>query len=105
MRLKEWFLWHFPEVNKIISDNILYVKIINLMEVLSSSLFIFNSKKCRAHFTDEMKEQLTELVIDSDIAQNLIDAAKNSMGQDLIDLDKVRNKNLFILIENDQVFE
>ena len=28
MRLKEWYGWHFPEMQKIIADGIVYAKII-----------------------------------------------------------------------------
>jgi len=31
MRIKEWFGWHFPEMSKIITDNEVYVKIVNLI--------------------------------------------------------------------------
>jgi nucleolar protein 58 len=26
MRLREWFGWHFPEMSKIITDNLIYAK-------------------------------------------------------------------------------
>jgi nucleolar protein 58 len=26
MRLKEWYSWHFPELAKIVTDNIVYAK-------------------------------------------------------------------------------
>jgi|Transcript_10630 nucleolar protein 58 len=28
MRLKEWYSWHFPELGKIISDNVIYAKVV-----------------------------------------------------------------------------
>ncbi|KAI3978258.1 hypothetical protein MKX01_003421, partial [Papaver californicum] len=31
MRVKEWYGWHFPELVKIVSDNILYAKAVKLM--------------------------------------------------------------------------
>lgn len=31
MRVREWYGWHFPELAKIISDNILYAKSVKLM--------------------------------------------------------------------------
>jgi RNA processing factor Prp31 len=52
MRVREWYGWHFPELAKIIQDNILYAKAVKLMgcrdnaakldfsEVESSLLFI-----------------------------------------------------------------
>lgn len=31
MRLKEWYSWHFPELLKIVSDNVTYAKMANLI--------------------------------------------------------------------------
>ena len=28
MRLKEWFSWHFPELGKIITDSLMFVKVV-----------------------------------------------------------------------------
>jgi len=44
MRLKEWFAWHFPEMTKIVNDNHIYAKIVNLL-----------SGK-RENITDELKD-------------------------------------------------
>ena len=30
MRLKEWYGWHFPEMAKIVSDNLIYTKVVKL---------------------------------------------------------------------------
>ncbi|KAI9448560.1 hypothetical protein H4582DRAFT_1901463 [Lactarius indigo] len=32
MRVKEWYGWHFPEMAKILSDNLAYAKVVKLME-------------------------------------------------------------------------
>ncbi len=32
MRLKEWFSWHFPELSKIVTDNAVYVEVIDLIQ-------------------------------------------------------------------------
>jgi nucleolar protein 56 len=29
MRLKEWFSWHFPEMGKIVNDNIIFTKLVH----------------------------------------------------------------------------
>ena len=29
MRAREWYGWHFPELGKIISDNLIYAKTVN----------------------------------------------------------------------------
>merc|ERR1719174_1707926 len=31
MRLKEWYGWHFPELGKIVPDNMMYAKVVQLM--------------------------------------------------------------------------
>ena len=33
MRLKEWYGWHFPEMSKIIADNVMYAKIVHLVGI------------------------------------------------------------------------
>jgi nucleolar protein 56 len=67
MRLKEWYSWHFPELTKIVNDNAIFSKLVLLMEK-------------RDNITDEMKERITDIVLDDEKAQQVIDAAKISMG-------------------------
>lgn len=31
MRVREWYGWHFPELAKIVQDNIQYAKVVKLM--------------------------------------------------------------------------
>lgn len=31
MRLKEWYGWHFPELGKIVTDNLVYAKTVQLL--------------------------------------------------------------------------
>mgnify|MGYP003908702255 CR=1 FL=1 len=76
MRLKEWFSWHFPELTKIVNDNNIFTKLVNFIEI-------------RENINDEMKEQLTDIVLDDEKAQQIIDAAKISMGQELSDTDRI----------------
>lgn len=62
MRVREWYGWHFPELAKIVQDNILYAKSVKLMgdrtnaakldfsEVYSRSKFVFcNYNPQKAH--------------------------------------------------------
>lgn len=79
MRLKEWFSWHFPELSKIVNDNSIFTKLVHLIEK-------------RENITDEMKEQLTDVVLDDEKAQQIIDAAKISMGQELSETDCMQIK-------------
>lgn len=74
MRLKEWFSWHFPELTKIVNDNNIFSKLVHLLEK-------------RDNITDEMKDDITGVVLDDEKAQQIIDASKISMGQDMSETD------------------
>ena len=41
MRVKEWYGWHFPEMAKIIVDNLAYAKVVRLMGRVSPSYETF----------------------------------------------------------------
>lgn len=34
MRVKEWYSWHFPELAKQVSDNQIFIKLVDLIGVL-----------------------------------------------------------------------
>ncbi|CAK7563501.1 MAG: Nucleolar protein 56 [Sporothrix epigloea] len=71
MRVREWYGWHFPELIKIVSDNVLYANLV---------LAIGN----KSTLTDDRLHDLAALLSeDGDRAQAIIDAAKISMGQDI----------------------
>jgi nucleolar protein 56 len=76
MRIKEWFSWHFPELAKIASDNTVYVKIVNLIE-----------KRDNLQDNLEMLAQLEEITVDPEIAKQIFDACKTSMGSELPEAD------------------
>ena len=62
MRLKEWFSWHFPELGKIITDNGIFCKVVRFVEK-------------RENVTEDIKDELTDLVLDEEKAQQIIEAA------------------------------
>jgi nucleolar protein 58 len=49
MRSKEWFGWHFPEMAKIVTDNVAYAKVIKTMGISSNLKYIYFRlpNKCR----------------------------------------------------------
>ena len=56
---KEWYGWHFPEMAKIISDNIAYAKVIQLMGNLPL-LVLFNAYFINFYqASGQMQQQLT----------------------------------------------
>jgi nucleolar protein 56 len=67
MRIREWYGYHFPELIKIVTDNNMYAKVVRIV-------------KNRKELTEDMLEQLEEVVMDSAKAKAIIDASKSSMG-------------------------
>merc|ERR1719284_1880289 len=66
MRLKEWYGWHFPELGKIVPDNLMYAKVIQKMEVRT---------RCKTlDFSDILAEE---------VEVEMKDAAEISMGTEV----------------------
>lgn len=81
MRIREWYSYHYPELVKLVSDNYLYAKCVQFI-------------KDRKTLSEESLEGLEEIVMDSSVAQAIIDAAKMSMGMDISIVDLI-NIDLF----------
>lgn len=75
MRVREWYGWHFPELVKIVSDNLTYAKLV---------LAIGDKKTLTDDKRDDLAQYLEE---DGEKAQAIIDAAKVSMGFDILPAD------------------
>jgi len=76
MRVREWYGWHFPELVKIVNDNYQYARIVVLV-------------KDKGSVTDEMLPALTEITLDEGKSQEVVEAAKISMGQDISPIDLI----------------
>lgn len=75
MRVREWYGWHFPELIKIVSDNLTYAKLV----------IAIGDKKS---LTDDKLHDIAAIVEeDGEKAQAIIDAAKVSMGFDILPAD------------------
>lgn len=77
MRLREWYGYHFPELTKIIPDNLIYTKIV---------------KELGLRETYEEKD-FTELV-GEDLNKEIKTAAEISMGTEITDEDFVSIEGL-----------
>jgi RNA processing factor Prp31 len=44
MRAKEWYSWHFPELARIITDNHVYTKIVDLLGVILYNFYLEGSE-------------------------------------------------------------
>lgn len=83
MRTREWYGWHFPELTKIITDNLAYCKVVKTMGYRTNAS------------TTDFSEILPE-----EIEQELKDAAEISMGTEISEEDIINIKYLC-----DQVIE
>ncbi len=80
MRLKEWYSWHFPELAKIVTDNIVYSKAVMLIGM-------------RTNVKSLTDEQLLE-VVPEEIASEVREAAEISMGTEILKEDEGHLKTL-----------
>ncbi|XP_075492986.1 putative nucleolar protein 5-2 [Primulina tabacum] len=77
MRVREWYGWHFPELAKIVQDNILYAKAVKLM----------------GNRTNAAKLDFSEILAE-EVEAELKEAAMISMGTEVSDLDLENIKDL-----------
>merc|ERR1712096_303349 len=77
MRCREWYGWHFPELGKIITDNLAFVRTVELMG------FRENAK------STDMSEVLPE-----EVEEKVKEAAEISMGTEISDEDITNIKHL-----------
>ncbi|XP_041997728.1 probable nucleolar protein 5-2 [Salvia splendens] len=77
MRVREWYGWHFPELAKIVQDNILYAKSVKLMG--------YRSNAAKLDFSEILPEE---------VEAELKEAAVISMGTEVSDLDLENIKDL-----------
>eukprot|EP01069_Polyplicarium_translucidae_P009925 Polyplicarium_translucidae@DN3347_c0_g1_i10.p3 len=71
MRIKEWYGWHFPELARIVSDNIKFAEVVNLIQIKEEFDF------------EEKRPELADLVGDEAVAEEIITALQHSMGQEI----------------------
>ncbi|KAI8021682.1 putative nucleolar protein 5-2 [Camellia lanceoleosa] len=77
MRVREWYGWHFPELAKIVQDNILYAKVVKMM----------------GDRTNASKLDFSE-ILPEEVETELKEAAMISMGTEVSDLDLMNIKDL-----------
>ncbi len=70
MRCREWYGWHFPELGKIVTDNVAYVRTVLKMG--------FREKASKTDLSDVLPE---------DVEEKVKEAAEISMGTEISDMD------------------
>ena len=74
MRAREWYSWHFPELARIVKDNVMYARVAQLVGPRSS-------------LSDEKLPELAAITLDEPMAQDVLDASRISMGMDISEVD------------------
>jgi nucleolar protein 56 len=82
MRIKEWFAWHYPELNRLVADNATYVKIVNHIQ----------TRKNLMENKDDLMQGLEEICVEPELAKQIYDSACMSSGQDLNEIDLINIK-------------
>jgi nucleolar protein 58 len=77
MRLREWFGWHFPELSKVVTDNVLYAKTVKAIGM--------KSKVAGTDLSEILPEE-----IEAEVKQ----AAEVSMGTEITEVDESFIMNL-----------
>ncbi|DBA03454.1 TPA: hypothetical protein N0F65_002862 [Lagenidium giganteum] len=80
MRVREWYSWHFPELVKIVNDNYVYARCASFI-------------KDRSSLSEDSLEGLTEITMDEDKSQQILQAARVSMGMDMSEIDMINVDN------------
>lgn len=78
MRLKEWFAWHFPELTKLVNDNQIYAKLVHLFQAN------------RENVQEDIKAEIEAITMDEERAEQILEAAKISMGMDMNESDSLQ---------------
>lgn len=81
MRLREWYGWHFPEIGKILTENLPYARVINKMGMRTAA--------AATDFSDILSEDLEE---------ELKTAAEVSMGTEISEEDIFNIKALCVQV-------
>lgn len=81
MRAREWYGWHFPELGKIVSDNIQYIRTMLIIGQRE------NAVKC------DLSDILTE-----DVEERVKEAAETSMGSEVSEYDAEHMQGLCIQV-------
>merc|ERR1712240_426287 len=81
MRCREWYGWHFPELGKIITDNLAFVRTVELMVTRENAKLV------------DLSDVLPE-----DIEERVKEAAEISMGTEISEEDMINIKHLCLQV-------
>eukprot|EP00922_Rhytidocystis_sp_ex-Travisia-forbesii_P069405 GHVS01103562.1.p1 GENE.GHVS01103562.1~~GHVS01103562.1.p1 ORF type:complete len:545 (+),score=97.07 GHVS01103562.1:194-1636(+) len=101
MRVREWYGWHFPELNRIITDNQIYCEVARIVRVRDAfvldAVYRGNDKKAGEEKDDvEMEEEtvtnreaLVSACRSEEVMEEIMCASRMSMGQEITEMDMI----------------
>ena len=92
MRVREWYSWHFPELKDIVKDNIMFARAAAVIQD-KNSLIKKNSAGESSSEADDKIAKLIEVIGDKELADQVVAAAKTSMGMGCSAVDMVNIVN------------
>jgi nucleolar protein 58 len=81
MRLREWYGWHFPELGKILADNLLYARVVNEIGIRTKTV----DTNLQEFVSEEQEKQIRE-------------ASEISMGSEISNDDELNIRELCLQI-------
>lgn len=78
MRVKEWYSWHFPELQKLLPDSFMFARFVK--EVGSREIILTKEDS-------DLNKVINEITMDEELTNDIIKAAKSSMGFEISELD------------------
>ncbi|XP_059139251.1 nucleolar protein 58-like [Physella acuta] len=90
MRLREWYGWHFPELTKIITDNLAYARVVKAMGDRNTARTMDMSDILPEHLEKELK-WAAEISMGTEISEEDIFNIKNLCDQ-VIEMSKTRDE-------------
>jgi len=80
MRIREWYSYHFPELNKIIDDHNQFARLVKLIGD-------------RSQLDEESLPAIQEIVMDETKAEEILKASRMSMGTEISQFDLINIRN------------
>jgi nucleolar protein 56 len=92
MRVREWYSWHFPELKDVVKDNIMFARAASVIQDKNTLLGkgkVNAAGESSSQVADDKLAQLTEITGDKEVAEQVVAAAKTSMGMDCSPVDMI----------------
>eukprot|EP00527_Entomoneis_sp_CCMP2396_P005004 CAMPEP_0198144098 /NCGR_PEP_ID=MMETSP1443-20131203/13040_1 /TAXON_ID=186043 /ORGANISM="Entomoneis sp., Strain CCMP2396" /LENGTH=536 /DNA_ID=CAMNT_0043807441 /DNA_START=44 /DNA_END=1654 /DNA_ORIENTATION=- len=89
MRVREWYSWHFPELKNVVKDNIMFARAAAAIKNKNNLVQVKSGEESGSALIEELKE----ICGDEAVVDQVVAAAKTSMGMDCSEIDMLNIVN------------